>query len=106
MRESYANQIKTDAIFVTKLGTRPTDESIRQLIKAKLKQLEIDERGISVHSLRHLFASAYNSANQNDLVGLQAITGHSNLSTLGIYTHPTLKRTQENLEKMGVNKNQ
>jgi site-specific recombinase XerD len=105
VRESYANQIKTDAVFVTRLSTRPTGESIRQLIKAKLKQLGIDEKGISVHSLRHLFASAYNSVNQNDLVGLQAITGHSNLSTLGIYTRPTLKRTLENIEKMGVNKN-
>ena len=105
VRDSYADQIKTDAIFVTRLGTRPTGESIRQLIKSKLKQLGIDEKGISVHSLRHLFASAYNSANQNDLIGLQSITGHSNLSTLSIYTHPTIKRTQENMEKMGINKN-
>ena len=105
VRKQYAQEIKSDAVFITRLGDRPTGESIRQLIKAKLKQLGVDEKGISVHSLRHLFASAYNAANQNDLVGLQAITGHANLSTLGIYTHPTLKRTQENLEKMGVNKN-
>ena len=104
VRDGYADQIKTDAIFVTRLGTRPTGESVRQLIKAKLKQLGIDEKGISVHSLRHLFASAYNSANQNDLVGLQAITGHSNLSTLSIYTHPTLKRIADNLDNLVINK--
>jgi site-specific recombinase XerD len=105
VRNDYAREIANEATFITRLGTRPTGESIRQLVKSKLKQLGIEERGISVHSLRHLFASAYNAANQNDLVGLQSLTGHSNLSTLGIYTHPTLKRTQENLEKMGVNKN-
>ena len=104
-REGYAREINNEAVFITRLGTRPTGESIRQLVKSKLKQLGIEEKGVSVHSLRHLFASAYNAVNQNDLVGLQAITGHANLSTLGIYTHPTLKRTQENLEKMGVNKN-
>lgn len=105
IREQYAGQSRSEAVFITRLGTRPTGESIRQLIKSKLKQLGIDEKGIAVHSLRHLFASAYNAANQNDLVGLQAITGHANLSSLGIYTHPTLKRTQENLEKMRINKN-
>lgn len=105
IREQYAGKIRSEAVFITRLGTRPTGESIRQLIKSKLKQLGIDEKGIAVHSLRHLFASAYNAANQNDLVGLQAITGHANLSSLGIYTHPTLKRTQENLEKMRINKN-
>ena len=105
VREQYAGKSRSEAVFITRLGTRPTGESIRQLIKSKLKQLGIDERGIAVHSLRHLFASAYNAANQNDLVGLQAITGHANLSSLGIYTHPTLKRTQENLEKMRINKN-
>jgi site-specific recombinase XerD len=101
----YAGEIKTEAVFITRLGTRPTGESIRQLVKTKLQQLGIDEKGKAVHSLRHLFASAYNAANQNDLVGLQAITGHANLASLGIYTHPTLKRTQENLEKMVLNKN-
>ncbi|HOZ37047.1 MAG TPA: tyrosine-type recombinase/integrase, partial [bacterium] len=105
VREHYAGRIQSDAVFITRLGGRPTGESIRQLVKSKLKQLGIDEKGIAVHSLRHLFASAYNAANQNDLVGLQAITGHANLSSLGIYTHPTLKRTQENLEKMRINKN-
>lgn len=105
VREQYAGKIRADAVFITRLGTRPTGESIRQLVKSKLKQLGIDEKGMAVHSLRHLFASAYNAANQNDLVGLQAITGHANLSSLGIYTHPTLKRTQENLEKMRINKN-
>jgi len=105
VREQYAKEIKTEAVFITRLGSRPTGESIRQLVKSKLKQLGIEEKGIAVHALRHLFASAYNAANQNDLVGLQAITGHANLATLGIYTHPTLKRTQENLEKMKINRN-
>ena len=51
----------------TRLGTRPTGESIRKIIKSKLRQLGIDEKAVSVHALRHLFASAYNEATQNDL---------------------------------------
>jgi site-specific recombinase XerC len=105
VREGYAREIKSDALFITRLGTRSTGESIHKIIKGKLRQLGIDEKGISVHALRHLFASAYNEATQNDLAGLKEITGHSNLFNLGIYTHPTLKRIQDNLEKMKINKN-
>ena len=69
VREDYAREIKSDALFITRLGTRPTGESIRKIIKSKLRQLGIDEKGIAVHALRHLFASAYNEATQNDLEG-------------------------------------
>jgi len=76
-----------------------------KLINSKLNRLGIDENGIAVDFLRHLFASAYNAANQNDLGCLQAITGLANLASLGICTPPTLKRILENLEKMRINKN-
>ena len=62
VREDYAREIKSDALFLTRLGTRATGESISKIIKSKLRQLGIDEKGISVHALRHLFASAYNEA--------------------------------------------
>ena len=106
MREDYAREIKTDTLFIARLGTRLTGDSIRKIIKSKLRQLGIYEKGISFHALRHLFASAYNEATQNDLAGLKEISGHSNLSDLGIYTHPTLKHIQDNLEKMRINRNQ
>ena len=44
IREQYAGKIRSEAVFITRLGTRPTGESIRQLIKSKLKQLGIDEK--------------------------------------------------------------
>ena len=69
MRQSYAREIKSDALYITRLGTRPIGESILKIIKSKLRKLGIDEKGISVHALRHLFASAYSEATQNDLEG-------------------------------------
>jgi integrase/recombinase XerD len=33
--EDYARDIKSDAPFITRLGTRPTGESIRKIIKSK-----------------------------------------------------------------------
>jgi len=69
VREDYAREIKSDALFITRLGTRSTGQSIRKIIKSKLRQVGIDEKGISLHALRHLFALAYNEATQNDLEG-------------------------------------
>ena len=79
--------MKSDADFITALGIRPTGHSINQILKEKLMQLGVKEKGVSVHALRHFFVSAYNAANQNDLIGFQSITGHASFSTLSIYTH-------------------
>jgi site-specific recombinase XerC len=38
VREDYAREITSDALFITRLGTRPSGESIRKIIKSKLKQ--------------------------------------------------------------------
>jgi site-specific recombinase XerD len=105
VRQQYAQEIKSEAVFVTRLGTRPSGESIRKIIKTKLKQLGIEEKGIAVHALRHLFVSDYNEVTQNDLVGLRGITGHTSLDNLQICTHQTFKRILENMEKMKLNRN-
>ena len=39
-----AREFKSDALFITRLGTRPTGESIRKIIKSKLRQPGIDEK--------------------------------------------------------------
>ena len=43
VREDYVREMKSDALFITRLGTRPSGESIRKIIKSKLRQLGIDE---------------------------------------------------------------
>ena len=39
VREDYAKDIKSDALFITRLGTRPTGESIRKIIKHRFSQV-------------------------------------------------------------------
>ncbi len=40
---------------------------------------------IKIHALRHTFAARYLEANSDDLRGLAALLGHSNLDTVMIY---------------------
>ena len=52
---------------------------------------------VKPHALRHTFATRYLEANRDDLRGLAALLGHTNLNTVMIYTVP---RTEELVERM------
>ena len=54
-----------------------------------------------VHHLRHTFATQYLQANPDDLRGLAALMGHSDLNTVMIYTEPTLQDLISRMERMG-----
>jgi integrase/recombinase XerC len=56
---------------------------------------------ISPHTLRHTFATQYLQANPDDLRGLAALLGHSDLNTVLIYTEPTRRALTERMERMG-----
>ncbi|MCB0032600.1 MAG: tyrosine-type recombinase/integrase [Anaerolineales bacterium] len=55
---------------------------------------------IGPHILRHTFATQYLQANPEDLRGLAALLGHSDLNTVMIYTEPTLHDLTGRLERM------
>jgi site-specific recombinase XerD len=55
---------------------------------------------IGPHVLRHTFATQYLQANPDDLRGLAALLGHSDLNTVMIYTEPTLQDLTARLERM------
>lgn len=55
---------------------------------------------IGPHILRHTFATQYLQANPEDLRGLAALLGHSDLNTVMIYTEPTLQDLTGRMERM------
>lgn len=55
---------------------------------------------IGPHVLRHTFATQYLQANPDDLRGLAALMGHSNLNIVMIYTEPTLQDLTGRMERM------
>jgi len=55
---------------------------------------------IGPHILRHTFAYQYLQANPDDIRGLAALLGHSNINTVMIYTQPSLEDLNQRMERV------
>jgi integrase len=54
---------------------------------------------LTVHSLRHTYATRYLAANPGDLRGLAALLGHRSLNTVMIYTEPSEEDLAERVQR-------
>ena len=75
------------ALFVSKRGTRISDDMIQISIKRLMAQAGIDTKIYSVHKLRHTAATLMYKYGHVDIRNLQQILGHQSVSTTQIYTH-------------------
>lgn len=67
-------------------GKRLTTRVVRGFIKDLFRQIGLDDRKLSAHSIRHFFASeAYK--NGAPLLGVSASLGHKSITTTQIYVH-------------------
>lgn len=89
LREYVKEYKPKEWLFEGEKGGKYGIRSIQNILKIALKKVGIVKK-ISVHSLRHSFAT-HLLENGTDLRYIQALLGHSSSKTTEIYTHITTK---------------
>jgi integrase/recombinase XerC len=78
------------AVFVGRNGRRIGVRAVQKAVTAFLREID-EDAGLSVHSLRHTFATHLLDAGA-DLRAVQELLGHASISTTQIYTHTSVER--------------
>lgn len=87
------------AVFVNRFGHRLSGRMVEKIVDKYVLQAGISKENLSPHKLRHTFATMLH-AREVDLVEIQALLGHSALSTTQIYTHTNAARLQEAVQRI------
>ena len=81
-----ADRPRDDFVFAKTPGQKPPgDRAARAYLKRLVEKAGIDNK-VSPHKLRHTYATRLLESGA-ELVDIQALLGHVNLSTTQIYTH-------------------
>lgn len=84
---------RTSFLFLNHLGKPLTVRGVQYLLDKIIRETSL-QKNISPHMLRHSFAT--HLLNEGcDLLSVQELLGHENLSTTSIYTHVTTDRLKE-----------
>ena len=86
-----------NALFLGKNGKRLGVRAVQKAVSKFLDQID-EDAGLSVHSLRHTFATHLLDAGA-DLRAVQELLGHSSISTTQIYTHTSVERLKQVYDK-------
>ena len=86
-------EVKQGPLFINKSRRRLSNVSVWQVVKKYLRLSRIPIN-VSPHKLRHSFAT-HLLDNGADLRSVQALLGHSSLSTTQIYTHVSMDRVKK-----------
>jgi len=85
------------AIFLTRRGRAMSRQNFFLLLRKLARKAGIDQDRVSPHVLRHAFATDLLEGGA-DLRSIQAMLGHSDLSTTQVYTHVGRGRLRETVE--------
>jgi len=90
---AFGGRVDRTAYFLSRAGRRMSMRAIQNAVTHFLDALD-EDAGLSVHSLRHTFATHLLDAGA-DLRAVQELLGHASVSTTQIYTHVSVERLRQ-----------
>ncbi len=76
-----------EALFISRQKNRISRRTVQYIVKKFLEKSGIDDKGYSVHKLRHTSATLMYQHGNVDVMLLKELLGHESLATTQIYTH-------------------
>ena len=91
MRAKFSNE----HLFITVRGNRIYPGRLQIIWRKILTRSGVARPGVTIHTLRHSFATLLLQSGKADLVSIQHLLGHTRLDTTAMYLHVTSQQMRD-----------